>query len=629
MNEQVKDPAFERLLEFLKTNRGFDFTGYKRSSLMRRVHRRMQAVEIDSFEDYHDYLEVHPEEFAYLFNTILINVTSFFRDREAWDYLREDVIPQVIETNPEEGHIRIWSAGCAAGEEAYSLAMLFAEELGVEACVERVKVYATDVDEDALAHARQASYRPEALEPVPEDMREKYFNLEGGTYTFRNDLRRTVIFGRHDLIQDAPISRLDLLACRNTLIYLNAETQRHVLARFHFALNDDGFLFLGKAEMLLTHSNLFRPVNFKYRVFTKATEASRQARMMALRHAGNDNAADELGTYVRLQEAAFQVGNSAQVVIDQEGNLVLANERARALFELDPRDIGRPFQDLEMSYRPVELRAPIERAQSERRSVTLEDVERPRPEDEDQHLDIKIVPLRNNGDRLLGVSVTFEDVTDYYELREDLNRSKQELETAYEELQSTNEELETTNEELQSTVEELQTTNEELQSSNEEMETMNEELRTTNEELQTKNTALRESKEQLNQTRLFLESILASVNAGIVVVDRDFEILLWNEKAEDLWGLRAEEVRERSLLSLDIGLPVDKLADPIRATFSDEEDNVKQELKLEATNRRGQTIQVDITNTLRRSEDGEVEGVVLMMQEVDGEAQRDDSKGEE
>ena len=156
MSEKEKDPAFERLLEYLKRHRGFDFTGYKRTSLMRRVRRRMDRVEIDTFEAYHDYLEVHPQEFAYLFNTILINVTSFFRDRAAWDFLTQEVIPQIVESKGENETIRIWSAGCAAGEEAYSLAILFAEALGEEHLDDRLKIYATDVDEEALAQARQA-----------------------------------------------------------------------------------------------------------------------------------------------------------------------------------------------------------------------------------------------------------------------------------------------------------------------------------------------------------------------------------------------------------------------------------------------------------------------------------------
>ena len=172
------DESFERLLNYLKEQRGFDFTGYKRASLMRRVRRRMDAVDLDAFEDYHDHLQVHPDEFTVLFNTILINVTAFFRDVDAWNYLRTTLLPPLL-SRREGQPIRVWSAGCASGEEAYTLAMVLAEVMGLEQFRERVKIYATDVDEEALGVARQASYSAHDLEGVPDEMREKYFGSSG------------------------------------------------------------------------------------------------------------------------------------------------------------------------------------------------------------------------------------------------------------------------------------------------------------------------------------------------------------------------------------------------------------------------------------------------------------------
>ena len=260
------DPQFEALLTYLKEARGFDFTGYKRSSLMRRVSRRMSQAGIESYSDYLDHLQVHPDEFTALFNTILINVTGFFRDPEAWDHLRAEVLPPII---AGEGPIRIWSAGCASGQEAYTLAIAFAEALGPEEFRRRVKIYATDVDEDGLNQARHASYNEREITGLPPEYGERYFEVVGTRYTFRSDLRRSVIFGRNDLIQDAPISRIDLLVCRNALMYFNAETQSRILSRFHFALAAEGVLFLGKAEMLLSHGDLFTPVDLKRRIFRK------------------------------------------------------------------------------------------------------------------------------------------------------------------------------------------------------------------------------------------------------------------------------------------------------------------------------------------------------------------------
>jgi two-component system, chemotaxis family, CheB/CheR fusion protein len=607
-----KDPKFEALLDHLKRNRGFDFSGYKRSGLMRRVLKHMQTARIQDFGDYLDYLEVHPEEFTHLFNTILINVTAFFRDEAAWDYLGREVLARIVAGKPADGPIRIWSAGCASGEEAYTLAILASEALGPEAFQQRVKIYATDVDEDALAKARQASYSDKDLQSIPAGLRDRYFEPAGDRYVFPAELRRSIIFGRHDLVQDAPISRLDLLVCRNTLMYFNAETQAKILARFHFALGDSGYLFLGKAEMVLAHASLFSPVELKHRIFVKMPRANHRERLLALAQAGDAEAVNHLGRHVRLRELSFDGGPVAQVVVDPNGNLALANERARALFSLSPKDVGRPLQDLELCYRPVELRSPIEQAYAERRAVKLTGIERRFPGGDVQHLDVQVMPLQENGGNLLGVSITFDDVSQRLRLQADLQRVTQELGTAYEELQSTHEELETTNEELQSTNEELETTNEELQSTNEELETMNEELQSTNEELQTLNEELHGRSAELHKVNAFLRSILASLRTAVVVVDRQLSVQVWNHRAEDLWGLRADEVHEQSLLTLDIGLPIDRL--PLAAFLAGKAEY--EEVAVPATDRRGRAIQCHITCTPFLGSEGDREGVVLVMEEI-------------
>ena len=274
-----EDARFENLLVFLQQQRGFDFTGYKRPSLMRRVTRRLQSLGLAGFDAYIEYLEAHPDEFARLFNTILINVTSFFRDPHAWDWIAQKVVPEILRSKGPHDPVRVWSAGCASGEEAYSIAMLLAEAAGAEAFRERVKVYATDADEQALAQARLATYSARQVEDVPEPLRERYFEPSHARYVFRGDLRRSVIFGRHDLVSEAPISRLDLIICRNTLMYFNAETQARVLNRFHFALNGaagapPGYLFLGRAEMMLAQGHLFAAQDFKCRVFLTLAAAT-------------------------------------------------------------------------------------------------------------------------------------------------------------------------------------------------------------------------------------------------------------------------------------------------------------------------------------------------------------------
>jgi two-component system CheB/CheR fusion protein len=613
MSENHGAPDLESLLEYLKNTRGLDLTSYKRSSLTRRIHRRMQEVGIEDFEGYQDYLEVHPDEFEFLFNTILINVTAFFRDQDAWEFLREEVVPRIVEGKRRGEPLRAWSAGCASGEEAYSLAIMLAEALGIEECRQRVKIYATDIDAAALDAARQATYSAAAVKAVPKELRDRYFELSSGRYVFRNDLRRMVIFGRHDLLQDAPISRLDLLVCRNTLIYFNRDAQKRIIARFHFALSDTGYLFLGKAEMLLGHMHLFEPEHIKCRVFSKIPSQQPRDRMMVLAQAGDLDAVDQLGSYMRLREAAFNIEPVAHVVVDREGNLALANGRARALFELLPQDIGRPFQDLRLSYQPIELRSLMERARVDRRPVRAEDVEYRPGGTDNGRLDVEVAILEEDGGRFLGTSIAFLDVSQHSRLRTELQYSREEAETPHEELQATNEELETSNEELQSTVEELQTTNEELQSTNEEMETMNEELQSTNEELQTMNLEMNERTVELNQANAFLQSILSCVDVGIVVIDTYFHIQLWNNRAEDMWGLRAGEVVGRSLLSLDIGLPVAELREPIRRFMAGDDDC--GDLELQARNRRGRAIACAISCTVQYDIYGNSQGVVLLMEE--------------
>jgi two-component system CheB/CheR fusion protein len=370
---------------------------------------------------------------------------------------------------------------------------------------------------------------------------------------------------------------------------------------------------LGKAEMLLTHGNLFTPNDLKHRIFTKVPRPALRDRLLLLAQAGDTESNDHVLRQVRLRDMAFDAGSEAVVVVDIDGNLALVNERARTMFTLNRRDIGRSFQELELSYRPVELRSRIEQVYAERLPLQLANVERHFAGGDAQYLDVQILPLLDSSGRPLGVSISFTDVTRYNRLQAELERNKHELETAFEELQSTNEELETTNEELQSTVEELETTNEELQSTNEELETMNEELQSSNQELQALNDELRVRTDQFEQVNAFLQAILASLSAAAIVVDRNLVILIWNHKAEELWGLRAEEVQGHSLPSLDIGLPVERLVGPMQTMF--EGDPESQEIMLAATNRRGRTIQCRVTCTAMRGLEREVKGVIVLMEE--------------
>ncbi|HZA97282.1 MAG TPA: CheR family methyltransferase [Gemmatimonadales bacterium] len=610
------DPGWPGLLAYLLDERGFDFHGYKPASLARRIRKRMDAVQLQSFQAYQDYLQAHPNEFATLFNTILINVTGFFRDPAAWDAVRTKALPEILGLKSRDDSVRAWSAGCASGEEAYTIAMILAEELGADEFQRRVKIYATDVDDDALNTARHASYTERQVEGVPAELLAKYFDQTDGIYAFRKDLRRQVIFGRHDLINDAPISRVDLLACRNTLMYLNSEAQARVLSRLHFALNEGGFLLLGRAETLMAHGHTFVPVDLKRRLSRKGTRHSvRDKSLPAIERSPRQEGSEA----ERISIAALEASPVAQIVVDAGGELVLVNERARELFGLFRDDVGRPLRDLQLSYRPVELRSLVDRVESERRPVLVKEIEWRGRQGELRWLELHLAPLLDRAGVVLGTILTFHDATAHRQLQRELEQSHQELETAYEELQSTNEELETTNEELQSTVEELETTNEELQSTNEELETMNEELQSTNEELQALNDELRQRGQELDTSNAFLQSVLSSLEGGVAVVDNEFRILAWNRQAAELWGLREEEVDGKHLLNLDIGLPLEQIRPMLRSCLSGE--NGGRIATLDAVNRRGKTIRCQVTCTpLSDGGDG-VRGAILLMEDsTDGKS---------
>jgi len=287
------------------------------------------------------------------------------------------------------------------------------------------------------------------------------------------------------------------------------------------------------------------------------------------------------------------------------------NQEARTLFELSGNDVGRPFHDLELSYRPVDLRSALATAQADRSTALVGRVGWIPRSGDARTLEIEVRPVLGDGGAPLGAAIYFTDVTHAAQIDAEYERSKRELETAYAEIQSTVEELETTNEELHSTNEELETTNEELQSSNEELETMNEELQSTNDELEAMNEEQSVRGAELDKVNLFLEGILGSLGVGVVVLDRDRRVQVWNANSTHLWGLRAEEVEGQSFLDLDIGLPVDELRDSIRSVLSNDTDMLEQ--RVEAVTRRGKSVECRVRTLPLRASDGNVYGAIILM----------------
>jgi two-component system CheB/CheR fusion protein len=584
------DGTFQRLLEKLSTEHGFDFREYKHASLARRIRVRMQQLQVETFERYIEHLEGHPDEHVALFNTILINVTGFFRDPPAWDVLCEEVMPRLVEQASESRSLRFWSVGCSSGEEAYTAAIVLAEQLGDDARHFNVKIYATDVDEEALSAARQGLYRAEDVKDVPTSLLERYFAREGQTYRFRRDLRRWVIFGRHNVVQDPPLSHIDLLMCRNVLIYFTSDLQEKILARFHYAVREGGHLFLGRSESLLARSRWFAPQNLKWRIFQRTTAAAPTVAVAMLR-AGQETVPAAGSRSLELPESVIRLQQvvealpTAIMVVDACDTIIIWNAAAEVMYDLPGEAaLSRKFRDLDISYRVEGLRSRIEDVRSRHIPARLEDVSFSRRSGEVVHVEISILPLLE-GNRVMAVVVAASEA-EQIRLKEQMTRVAEQHATGIEELQSTNEELETTIEELQSTNEELETANEELQSTNQELETTVAELQSTNQELETTvaelqaantelaslNSELERRGADLKQLDDYQRTVLASLGQAVIVLDRNGLVITWNPTAERMWGVHSDDVVGRLFWGLPIGDMPRLAGEPVSQVLAGEGD---------------------------------------------------------
>ena len=546
---------FRPLLEKLSSRYNFDFREYKEASLARRIRARMTQLHVDSFTAYSSFLDGNPNEHVTLFNTILINVTTFFRDADAWKALAEDIVPRLVEEAGDSRSLRIWSAGCSSGEEPYSIAMLLSEHLGEAANNYSIKIYGTDIDEEALTTARHAVYRTEQLKDIPDRLVDRYFTRDGQLYRFRRDIRRWCIFGSHNLTQAPPLSHIDLLVCRNVLIYFTSELQDRILTRFHYSIREDGCLFLGRSESLLARSRLFIPVHLKWRIFQRTPAAFRQAAAVLPEAPAQQPAAAraEAAAPGNRAQRALETLPAAVFLIDMSDTILSWNPAAETMFDIPIASaLARKFRDLDASYRVEGLRARIEDVKARHAATRMADVTFTRRNGELVHADITIAPLFE-AYRLIGVLVYAVEATEHVRLKEQMSRIAEQHATAIEELQSTNEELETTNEELQSTNEELETTNEELQSTNEELETTVEELQAANSELGALNAELEGRSAELRRVDAYHLGLLNSLEQSIFVTDRALVVSSWNHAAERMWGLRAEQVVGRDLAALPLG----------------------------------------------------------------------------
>jgi two-component system CheB/CheR fusion protein len=560
----------EEILQKIREARNFDFRSYKRATLYRRVLRRMQDRGKKTLAEYSALLDSNPAEFDVLLSSMFIKVTSFFRDKETWDELSKRVIPQMLAEKRPGEEVRAWCAGCATGEEAFSLALTLAEVLGPSFTNQDVKVFGTDVDEKAIAFARHAHYSTDQVENIPPRLLKEWFVEENAGYTVRKDIRRCVVFGVNNVLGDAPISRLDLLLCRNVFIYLDTKMQKRVLHRFHYALRRNGVLVLGKSELIPFAGKIYETVDLTRRIYRK--DGKREINLGQDRLVGlleqetidrteRDVTADR-GSVDQFHRDVLQSLRVPVVATAMDGAVMLWNDAASALWGRSESDVtGKKLATLNLPGLSGELL--IEKSRAVREGRSEREVSPGSVPGGDsvpaRQLDVEVSILLDTGGQRQGLVYVAQDVTTFREMEsearlatDERQASFEELQTITEEMQSSNEELETTNEELQSANEELQTTNEELQSTNEELETTNEELQSTNAELDATNRELAHRTEEMNKLAFYQRTILRSLSAAVIVLDAPGRISMWNLAAERLLGLAENEALGQVLWTLAI-----------------------------------------------------------------------------
>ncbi len=618
--EKVKedeDRELEMLLQKIYEERGMDFRDYKKASIKRRVQKRLEANNLTTYIQYMDFLDRHPEEYSLLFDTLLINVTEFFRDPEAFEILEKNVIPKMISRKRKGDTIRIWSAGCASGEEPYSIGILLAEALGESINAYEIRIYATDIDESALIEARRGDFSESKLKNVKKEFIDKYFTRENGNYRIGRTIRQMVVFGRQNLTTDAPISHLDLIVCRNVLIYFNLELQNKLLMRFHYALNRDGYIFFGKSESMLVGSKLFKPLEKKWRLFQKSPEVVAGLTLKEGRHAAvEENLIDQAIREARRElkimdfynQSIIQNISLGIIVLDSRNLITTWNSISEETWLIKAENaMGRDFFELGMGQRLPGIKENLDEVVREKRRIEIKELGVIDYRGEKMFLDIALVPLIDPNEDMHGVIVISRDVTDDKILKDDLKKSNEELqslnaklettneelETTNEELVSANEELETTTEELQSTAEELETSNEELQSTNEELETTNEELKSANEELEAANDELRDMTEEINAVNVYNKKIIHSMSQSLIVWNKDNIITTWNPAAEDMWGIKEGDATGKNIFGLNIGIEGEEIQQKIRKAV--EIGSIYHESSLEYTAQSGEKRLMQLT----------------------------------
>jgi PAS domain S-box-containing protein len=555
--------ALREVFTLLRLRTGHDFSNYKRPTLLRRIERRINIRKLPDLQSYAQFVAQNPEEVGALLKDLLISVTNFYRDKRVFDLIENEVMPAILRRKKAEEHIRIWVPGCATGEEAYSLAMICAEKTLSVIDAPKIQIFATDIDEAAIAFAREGLFSiNDAADVSPERLR-SFFNKEGDLYRIRREIREMILFANHNFIKDPPFSHLDLISCRNVLIYLNQTAQGRVLETFHFALKPGGFLVLGLSESAESASDLYASYNREFHLFQSRPVSAKiypvpdsVPTFQYSQHVTtpvippSTQQVRERMTIGDLHQRLLEQYAPPSVVVNEEYDIIHLSERAGKYLQISG---GEPTQNLLKIVRPelrLELRSALYQAAQRQTAVDAKGL-KVNIGDTTEVIDIHIRPVFRRNDVAHGFTlVVFEQTSEEMEtaqvvqssdepiarqLEEELMRVKAQLRASIEHHEFQAEELKASNEELQAMNEELRSAAEELETSKEELQSINEELRTVNQELKVK-------VEETTTANNNLQNLINSVDIGTIFLDRSFRVALFTPPARSLFNLITNDI---------------------------------------------------------------------------------------
>ncbi|NPD65774.1 chemotaxis protein CheR [Lichenicola cladoniae] len=539
--EALLEDARHEIYAVLRSEMGHDFAGYKIKTFARRVQRRMQIVQLDAIESYLERLRRDPQEVAALFRDLLINVTNFFRDGEAFEALAEQVIPKLFEGRSDDDTVRLWVPGCSTGEEVFSLAILVCEHLETLTVAPRVQLFATDIDEHALTIARAARYPAALLDNVSGERKAKFFVLDGSSYLLNKSVRDLCVFSPHSVIRDPPFSQIDLISCRNLLIYFGVEVQNQVLPTFHYALRPGGYLFLGTSENIGHYADMFGSVDKKQRIFRSRAGGSGAVRLpLAITTprwvgrggeiAARAGASGSMALRQAVEAQVLERFSPAHVVVNRDGDVVFYSARTGKYLEAAAGQPTRQILTMARKGLRLDLYAAFREAVETSRSIRRERLAVEGDDGRVQRVTLTVDPLRDRADTDPLFLILFEDEGPTQTWEDAFGglgplddgaaiQLERELRDTRERLQSMIEEYETAIEELKSSNEELVSVNEEVQSSNEELEASKEELQSLNEELHTVNAQLTGKIDALDLANSDLQNLFDSADLATVFLD--------------------------------------------------------------------------------------------------------------